>query len=313
MRSPMRTFLLLVAGGTLSVACDDPTLRSDLDTEGPPEVTIVTVTSEAAGGAAPTFCSTDANAKVSRVVCPEDDNGSRAVTAVTDVTPANMQVRIVFSELLDPNIEVLEDRDGMNGVEGHIDTTLPVTVNCGADLTYDGYYDVTGSHLTSPSGPALVVDVPGLQAATGSACTVMVNSVVTDKDKNAVAGPGPYDFTLAPLHFNSFSIKDATTGVSVSDPIGILFNAPIDPASAVAGAVKLATAADPDIAVTIAGTANAFTVIPATGAWLPETTYTLTFMASADVKDATGGGVYTAPSSDAVLTFTTGMAPPAAN
>ncbi len=307
MRSPMRTFLLLVAGGTLCVACSDPTLRSDLDTEGPPEVNIVTVTSEATG-AAPTFCSTDANAKVSRVVCPEDDNGSRAVTAVTDVTPANMEVRIVFSELLDPSIEVLEDRDGMNGMEGHIDTTLPVAINCaGAALTYDGYYDVTGSHLTSPSGPALVVDVPGLQAATGSACTVTVNSVVTDKDKNAVAGPGPYDFTLAPLHFNGFSITDATTGVAVDEPLGVLFNAPIDPASAVAGAVKLTTAADTanNIEVTITGVGNAFTVIPMAGAWLPKTAYILTFLASADVKDATGGGVYTMPASDAVLTFTT--------
>jgi hypothetical protein len=318
MRSHWRTCSLL-AGGLLAFACGDPDLKTDLDSEGPPEVNTVTVTHEGApllvnGGAffeTPIYCRDDGG-RLHREICP--DEARVGAIPVNDTIPFGFQTRIVFSELLDPSVEVLEDRDGDGIPEGHIDTTSPVSLTCGgADVAYDGFYDPSGNDVTAPPGPSLVVSpINPFPAATGTECQITVGSAVTDKDGNGVPAQyaGPHSFTIAPL---SLIGTDPSAGAEGVEPAGavlvLAFNAPLDPASVAAGDVTLEdgtgpVAVTPIIDPTVAP--DLIFVVPNSGNLDGETTYTLTLVAGAAVTDALGGALVL--DADVTVTFTTGPA-----
>lgn len=341
----MRSLLLrtcsLLAGGTLVVACGDPELKTDLDTEGPPEVNMVTVTSEGApllvnGGSfaeTPTFCRNDGG-RVNREICPELENGGRAVDPVGNVVPTNFQVRAVFSELINTDVEELEDRDDDGLLEGHIDNTQPVTIDCGGGaIGYDGHYDPSGNDVSAPPGPSLVAfvtDNGGFPAATGSACTFMIStSVVEDKDGNALPGSeaGPYAFTLANLHptgsdpeqaFDADGNLAEVEGVAPVDDEGnttsvaFTFNAPVDVASIDTADIALVLAADDTpVAATVTVAGGNVLITPDAG-WLGETSYKLTLTAASTISDASAsGGTYDPPGEDFVVLFKTDVLPDA--
>ena len=197
----------------LGVACSDPELASDLDTEGPPEVLEVNVASETAPGdpngnaiEAATYCRPGDQYKVNTLYCPLRRNsenkpiaGAREVASpVMDATPAGWHARFIFSELIDPSIEELIETDGV--ITGSLAQSQPFVLTCGgAEVPYDGWYDPTGNHLSYPPGPSLVAQ-PLDFIATGTMCEVALrDGVVTDKGGDDVPGDhlGPYEFGIA--------------------------------------------------------------------------------------------------------------------
>jgi hypothetical protein len=243
------------AVGALSlVACSDPSQVTDLRPEGPPEVLSVLVMNDAVSGLyeGATFCKAGDNKRPNLVgtpdgnllqICPADQ--SMGADEVTDANPQNWYVRIMFDELLDPNIEELvpiTDDTGMDTgtYSGTIANTKPVKLQCESvnggmvDIDYDGYYSPAGNNVTWPLGPSLVIKAnhPEL-VATQSECQVTINTNVTDKDGNQVPSDqlGPYKFKIAPV-----SIIAADTSPSdgdMIDPLGagvdVTFNTAIDP------------------------------------------------------------------------------------
>ncbi len=232
----------------LAVACSDPELASELDSEGPPEVLEVNVASESADRdpngntiEAAAFCRPGEEFKVNTFYCPLERDGenapipgAREVTEpLLDATPNGWHARFIFSELLDPSIEELIDTDGV--ITGSLAESQPFVLSCGgADVPYDGWIDPTGNHLSYPPGPSLVVQ-PLDFIATGTPCEVSLREgVVTDKDGEDVPGDdlGPYSFGIAVLAVGEPDPLDGTEGVDPAAPISIPFNAPIDLASA---------------------------------------------------------------------------------
>jgi hypothetical protein len=241
--------------GVLSlVGCTDPEQKTDLRPAGPPEVLSVLVMNDAAGGLyeGATFCKPGDNKRPSQVgtpdgnllqVCPADQ--SMGVDELTDANPQNWYVRVMFDELLDPNIEELVpiiDSDGNDTgtFSGTIANTKPVKLQCQSisgnglvDVPYDGYYNPSGNNVTWPLGPSLVIkpNFPSL-VATDTECQVTINSNVTDKDGNPVPSDqvGPYKFKIAPIALITANTSPAD-GDSV-DPIAagvdVTFNTPID-------------------------------------------------------------------------------------
>ncbi len=233
----------------LGVACSDPELASELDSDGPPEVLEVNVASESAPGdpngnavEAATYCRPGDEYKVNTLYCPlarDEENapiaGERELAGpVMDAVPNGWHARFIFSELIDPSIEELIDTDGV--ITGSLAESQPFVLSCGgADVAYDGWVDPTGNHLSYPPGPSLVVQPIGFTVATGSLCEVSLREgVVTDKDGDDFPGDqlGPYAFGIAPLAIGETDPADATEGVDPTAAISIPFNAPIDLASA---------------------------------------------------------------------------------
>ena len=252
MRSFRRALGLLAASAplALAVACADPELKSDLVTEGPPEVTEVNVLSESAifnyfvgslvAGEAATYCRVGENYKVNQLYCPlERDStmkpipGMREAAPVADAEPfaqalgmedftsqgllPNWHVRFIFDELLDASVEDVIDIDGVK--YGTISETMPVVVKCNdTELTYDGFYDPSGNHLSYPPGPAVVAQITDF-LATGSSCEASIkDGAITDQDGEIVPSDqlGPYPFQIAPLSIYSTDPADATTGVDAA-------------------------------------------------------------------------------------------------
>ena len=228
----------------MAAACSDPELASELDSEGPPDVVEVNVASESAPGdpngnaiEAATYCRPGEEFKVNTLYCPlarDGENrpipGDREVDGpVLDATPMGWHVRFIFTELLDPSIEELNETDGV--ITGSIAASQPFVLSCGGvELAYEGWVDPTGNHLSYPPGPSLVVHANEF-VATGSACQVsLAEGVVTDKDGEPVPGDqlGAYDFSIAPLAVGASSPEDATEGVAVDADIEVSFNAPIN-------------------------------------------------------------------------------------
>jgi hypothetical protein len=352
MRSFRRALGLLAASAPLAfaVACADPELKSDLVTEGPPEVTEVNVLSESVVladatflrlGEGATFCRPGTEYKVNQVYCPlERDSslkpipGAREVAGpVVDVQPyaaavgmedftsqgllPNWHIRFIFDELLDGDVEdVIDVGDGV--MYGTLAETQPVTVSCNdVDLTYDGFYDPSGNHLSYPPGPALVVQVTDF-VATGSSCQASIkDGAVTDEDGEAVPGDqtGPYDFQIAPLTVYSTDPADASEGVDPAATFFIELNAPIDLAT-VASAITFEEMGGAAVAFTVqyaavdpadpaAGTIdNIVELVP--NALDPMTTYVVTI--DSGIADVAGGAL----TLDAPIptTFTTGEAAP---
>lgn len=315
MRSTWRAYVRLPALTVLTVgaACDAPELASELNEEGPPEVLQINVRTESAvrGGGDPsglqagesaTFCRNGDEYRVNQVYCPEalDANntprpGVREIAAVTDAAPGDWYVRIIFDELLDPDVEELVTDESGN-TSGHIDETRPVVLRCGGvELAYDGYYDPSGNHLSFPPGPGLVVE-PAEFVATGTDDCEITIVDLTDKDGEAVEDgqTGPYRFGIAPLRVYGTGPADGSTGVALDTAVSVSFGAPIDLASA-ADTIVL-TDGDGNAVDTSAPehpmmdgevTDTSVVVLRPAAPLAPDTTYVLTV--SDGVRDVAGG------------------------
>ncbi len=295
----------------LGVACSDPELASDLDTDGPPEVLEVNVASETAPGdpngnaiEEATYCRPGEQYKVNTLYCPLRRNGENKPIAgarelaspVMDATPVGWHARFIFSELIDPSIEELIDTDGV--ITGSLAQSQPFVLTCGdAEVPYDGWYDPTGNHLSYPPGPSLAVQ-PLDFIATGTLCEVSLrDGVVSDKDGDDFPGDhlGPYEFGIALLSIGEPDPADATDGVDPASAISIPFNAPIDLAT-VAGQIVVSDGTT-DVVVNLdypidpkTGDPTDDTIVVATPAdpLAAGTTYTVT-VGGGTIADVAGG------------------------
>ena len=225
MRAWIRASAVVAA---LAGGCADPDLESDLITAGPPTVSVVMVTGEA--GTEATYC----NPRMGDHT-PDACVAGETVEPVADVRPLQWSARVVFKELLDPSIE------DITGSEGSIKDAHPFTVTCGgAELAYDGFYDPSGNHETSPPGPALVIHGEANPAvAAGTACHIAIDAgAVRDKQGQAAPTDVAFDFTIAPLHVQSSMPADAATGVDPAVTVEVVLNSKLD-ALSLAGRVTL--------------------------------------------------------------------------
>src|SRR5689334_10731229 len=164
--------------GTLALgACDDPVADTDLRPEGPPDVLAVLVFNDTENNAveSATYCKPNDPKRPGKVglpayglnpvICPLD---GAPVDMLTDAWPESWYVRIVFDELLDPDVETLEPVLDAMGNEtdmatGSLAATQPVILKCQdvngvmIDVDYDGYYSPSGNTVTWPLGPSLVI------------------------------------------------------------------------------------------------------------------------------------------------------------
>ncbi len=291
----------LLAAGLLAAACSRPDFPTDLNPEGPPEVMLVAVTSESAGEIA-TFCNDTVDPlKVNAAYCIEGEAGGGA-SPVMDAQPLGTEIRIAFDELLDPSIETLTtDADGVT--TGSIVGADPVTVQCDdTDVAYEGFYQPSGSHLTFPAGPALVIQ-PTDVVRTGAPCTVSIAGTVQDKDGESVPGAqqGPYDWGIAALGALGTEPGDASEGVDPATIIAVTFNNVLDDQT-ITATVNDGTA---DVEVTAALAADdptTVTLTPTAGTLAEMTTFTVTI--SAGLADPLGGAL----AEDVTFSFITGVA-----
>ena len=217
-----------VVAATLGVmalgACADPDQNTNLRPEGPPDVLAVLVMADAATHLyeSATYCKPNDEKRPGLVglpdfttqqVCPA--TLSEGADEVTNAYPDGWYVRIMFDELLDPNIEDLveildeETGEGTDTFTGTIANTRPVVLQCESSATgqltnvaYDGYYSPSGNRITWPLGPSLVIkpNDPTL-IATNTKCQITINENVTDKSGTVVPADqrGPYKFSVAPI------------------------------------------------------------------------------------------------------------------
>lgn len=214
---------IATAVGALAVgACSDSTARTDLRPEGPPDVLAVLVLNDSVSGLveAATYCKSGDEKRPSLVglpdftttqLCPEDPSESPPMAE--DASPDTFYVRIMFDELLNPDIEDLIPILDDNGLEtgsytGTLANTQPVTLKCTGvdgqlhDVPYDGYYSPSGNAVTWPVGPSLVIKPTGdVIVPTNSACEVTIKDNVVDKQGNQVPADqrGPFKFKISGL------------------------------------------------------------------------------------------------------------------
>jgi len=339
-------------GAAALTACGDPDLNTDLRPDGPPEVLSVLVMNDATDLLLEqaTFCKANdekrpglvgappgSGGASSNQICPDDM--AMGVDEVTNAVPVAWWTRVMFDELLDPDIETLTpvidpDTNMPDGTYiGSIATTKPFTLQCGGvDVPYDGYYDPTGNAVTWPLGPSLVVAPLDYSAvATGSECTLALKDNIVDKDKTPVPADqrsAGYKWKIDALAFNGSdpAPPDDPTMPDLIDPAApviLSFNGFPNPASLEPGKVIIKTAtdctgagsvgrtavvtADPDdpTALDIADSA------PGAGlSFLPSKTYIITF-AAATVSDKgvpTPGSVDLPEAADYTLCFQTDVA-----
>jgi hypothetical protein len=338
-----RTQGLLAATACVLVgACSDPEERSDLRPRGAPEVLTVLVANDAAGDGileGATFCKLNddkrpglvpallaANPDAPAQVCP-DALGTGA-TEVTDAVPLGWYVRIQFDELLDPDIEDLIEIPNSELMKGSLARTQPVTLACaGANVPYDGFYNVSGNSLTWPLGPSLFIapvdEETYASIPTGSECTVTIAADrVFDKDGVRVpdAQVGPYTFRLADLDLlgtDPGQPRDPTMPGTAApeDPLVLTFNAQIEVTSLSPAAVSIqeVTACDgtgavdkvaeisphgsgDDLDKTSIEISDA--AAPGETAFLPEKLYLITFVGANVRQNIVGGGNVDLPEAD---------------
>jgi hypothetical protein len=311
--SRYRTQGLLAAGlGLLLTGCfADPDLKTDLRPEGPPEVLTVLALDLNTGHEGATFCKYVGGALDEKgpgnvqgsIICPAVEADFEAEAA----EPLGWGVRIVFDELLNADqVETLDcdvDGDGMQDnpittCDGHIDTTLPVTVTCEGvtgSIAYDGYYVPNGNKDSFPVGPSIAI-FPDNVAATGTTCTVTIDpNVVVDKSGTPVvvgADINTFTMTLADLALIGTDPADAEAVAdrAVIEPDGViafLFNAYVDGASISATDVTITTEAGAPVAASFDADENAVLVGGAVD--LPPGNYTATLTANASIDEINGG------------------------
>jgi len=209
--------------GILAYAgCADPDQVTDLRPEGPPEVLAVLVANDAVGHLAETatYCAPNDDKRPTLVglpdatqkqICPDDGS---AVPMVEDAYPDGWYVRVMFDELLNPDIEtltpVLDDDDMPTGTSvGSIAGTHPVDLQCKSsvdgqfhNVDYDGYYSPAGNNVTWPLGPSIVIKPNDPKSiATNTECKLTLGTSIVDKSGETVptAQLGPYNFKVAPI------------------------------------------------------------------------------------------------------------------
>jgi len=249
-----------VVTGLLALsACTDPTLRTDLRPDGPPDILAVLVMNDASDGLleAATFCKLNDDKRPTLVVgppgagtpllqiCPQDP--SAGAEMVTDAVPSSWYVRFMFDELLNPSVEdLVDDPSGDGTFTGTLVNTQPATLQCdGVDVPYDGFYNSAGNSQTWALGPSLRINPTDPDAVpSGATCTVGLKpDKVFDKQgigvpTNQLADPG-YTFKIADLTLTATdpaapaALTDPTKidEISVTAPLAITFNAAIDAAS----------------------------------------------------------------------------------
>ncbi|HEX7843901.1 MAG TPA: hypothetical protein VF469_40780, partial [Kofleriaceae bacterium] len=218
--------------GALLVGCTDPDNPTDLRTDGPPNVTTVTVMSDLETSLDPspsgigrivetaTFCAAKDDKRPGLVglpdirviqVCPDDLTKPADNAGTAEAAPPTWFVRIVFDKLLDASIEDLVTQS--NGVTmGTLKNTQPVKLTCnGADVAYDGYYVPNGNRSSWPLGPALFIQpVSSTSVQTGASCTVSIQDKVHNKAGQSVpTNQRDYNFKLAAMAFR-FTDPDAS-------------------------------------------------------------------------------------------------------
>jgi hypothetical protein len=270
-------------------------------------------------------------------ICPEDL--AMGVDEVTDTVPVGWYVRFQFDELLNPNIEdllpIVDAQGNDSGTfSGSLANTQPVTITCGGvNVPYDGFYNPSGNSFTWEVGPSLFITPNDTSTiAAGTECQVTLKAdVVADKDGNHVPADqlGPYKFKIAPLTLASTTPappKDLAkpTTISPTQAVTVTFNATIDVASlAVAEvvitkgvascsdttggtAVIAAISATPKDPTSIDLSDAAATAATAANSWAPSTTYIVTFVDGADVKDLAGASLAITGADNPSICFKTG-------
>jgi hypothetical protein len=243
--------LLAVGLGLFAGGCfGEPDIRTDLRTEGPPDV-LVGMGQSLPGindVELPFYCRYVNGVRDektpgfvidallgSQVVCPDAEGDFQG----TDLDARGFGVRIMFDELLDGDAVESLDCDEEGVCVGSLATTHPVNFTCGATtVDYDGYYVPNGNNTTFPLGPSLVIVPASIDVAAGTQCTITMTDVVHDRSGNPVdPAQADVDFTIAALDLVGTSPEDAEDegDREVLDPDGaevdFAFNAFIDEAS----------------------------------------------------------------------------------
>lgn len=257
-----RLTLGAVLGGTLALAaCDAPTANTDLRPEGPPEVLSVLVFNDPVNGVVETgtYCKENDPKRpglvgipfygISAQVCPD---GGGAAPVLTDADPNGWYVRVMFDELLDPNVETLEPILDAMGNEtdtftGSFKTTQPVTLKCQdvnrvlANVPYDGYLSPAGNAVTWPVGPSIVIKpIDPTVVPVESECEITLKKdVIKDKDGLTItdADTKPFKFKIAPISFipEAQGPVDGDAVDPLTDEADFIFNVETD-GSAIPGA-----------------------------------------------------------------------------
>jgi hypothetical protein len=252
-RGRARKLVLATATGALAVgACGDPEQNTDLRPDGPPEVLAVLVMTDPVAqiGETATYCAPNDPKRPDSVGLPDftyvqicDDDLSVGAEQVTNAYPDGWYVRIMFDELLDPDVEELVETGDGETYSGTLKNTKPVTLECESvnggfvEVPYDGYYNPAGNRVTWPLGPSLVVKPDDPRAiATGKTCRITIKEKVTDKTGTPVpeAQRGPYEFKIAPITPIYIDPPDGSevTALSIfSDNVYVQFNTEPDPTS----------------------------------------------------------------------------------
>jgi hypothetical protein len=300
-------------------ACSDPTLNTDLRPDGDPEVlTVMVLTDQASDSGSfalelPAFCKEN-DPKVPTYlglpdftvlqVCPEPGTDDPPIAGVANADPLLWHTRVVFDELLNPDIETLTDSttggdctDESDTCNGHIAAAHPFEIDCGAGaIAYDGYYSPNGNSVSYPPGPGLVVVPDGFVAATGSTCEVrLVDGVVEDKDGNTVPSGqlGPWEFSISAMTIAATDPEPTAEGdtppaVAPDFEPSIVFNAPLDMTTVDAADITLATAGGTPVPFTFAVEGNVLTITPDAEFTVDES-YVLTVAGAASFADPLGG------------------------
>lgn len=257
-RGRSRGYVLAAAAVFATGACNDPEQNTDLRPAGPPEVLAVLVATDASAFLyeSATYCAPNDEKRPTRVGLPDftlqqicDDDVSAPASMVTDAYPDGWYIRIMFDELLDPNIEelteILDPDTGMgtDTFSGSIAGTQPVKLECESigggfvEVAYDGYYNPAGNAITWPLGPSLVIKPNNpLEVATGKMCRITINENVVDKSGEAVRSEqrGPYPFKIAPIQIlatDPADGDDVDAFTIFNDGVYVTFNTYVDPAS----------------------------------------------------------------------------------
>ena len=318
----------------LIAACDDTTARTDLRPEGAPEVLAVLVLNDSVSGLAEgaAYCALGDEKRPSLVglpdfttsqICPEDV--SQPAPMLTNASPDTFYVRIMFDELLDPNIEelipILDENDQETGsFTGTLINTQPVTFKCTGvdgqtyDVPYDGYYSPSGNNVTWPLGPSLVIkQLDEFIVPTNSECEISLKENITDKDGNPVPADqrGPFKFRVAPIQALFIDPSDGSTVNPTAlyvDAVYVQFNTAVDDSSFCdegAAMDECEFEFTPDLGgagvfpLVLAGLTPAeFVFFPFTPA-MAETEYTFQFKEGTKIKDQCGvETTFGAPSPD---------------
>lgn len=254
-------YALGAAAGVLVLgACETPAQNTDLRPEGPPDVLAVLVGTDASAqlGESATYCRPNDEKRPTTVGLPDftlssicDDDLSKPAAMVTTAYPDGWYVRIMFDELLDPDIEELveildpETDEGTDTFTGTLINTQPVRLECESvaggfvDVPYDGYYSPAGNSVTWPLGPALVIKPDEPRAvATNKKCRVTIRENVKDKAGTSVPADqrGPFEFQIAPI---TPIVIDPSDGSDIDafvlspngDNVFVQFNTDVDPDS----------------------------------------------------------------------------------